>query len=111
MITQLLQKHLEGQEHRRKDVWHGIDKRPTMYIASMDVKTAFDVGRLKHIAIFTVDKTPIGELQQFLPREMEILEGHTTFDNVDSKSRLTRCIRQGSVEKKKKRVPSRRQLE
>ena len=31
-------------------MWHGSTKRPTTFLASMDIKTAFDVTRPKHIA-------------------------------------------------------------
>ena len=45
MMTQLLQKHWELQDDRRKDVRHGREEGPTMLIASVDTKTAFDVGK------------------------------------------------------------------
>ena len=50
LMTQLLQQHQEWQEDKRKIVRHGSEKRPTMYLPSMDIKTAFDVARPKHIA-------------------------------------------------------------
>ena len=50
MVTQLLQNHWKWQEDRRKNMWHGSEKRPTMHSASMDIKTAFDVARPKRIA-------------------------------------------------------------
>ena len=33
MMTQLLQKHWEWQEDRRKNTWHGSEREPTMYVA------------------------------------------------------------------------------
>ena len=49
MMTQLLQKHRELQEGRRPMMRHGNVIRPTMYLASMDIKTSFVVARPKHI--------------------------------------------------------------
>ena len=49
-MTQLLQKHSAWQEDRRPMMWHGSVMRPTLYLASMDIKTAFNVARPKHIA-------------------------------------------------------------
>ena len=50
MITRPLQEHWEWQKDRRKDVWHGSEKILMMYIASMDIETAFDFAWPKHIA-------------------------------------------------------------
>ena len=46
-MTQLLQKDWV-QEDARKNIWNGSE-RPTMCIASMDIKTAVDAGP-RHIA-------------------------------------------------------------
>ena len=45
LLTNLLQKHWEWQENRRKDLELGKFKYKTMYMASLDVKTAFDVAK------------------------------------------------------------------
>ena len=45
LLTNLLQKHWEWQENRRKDLEHGKFKYKTIYMASLDVKTAFDVAK------------------------------------------------------------------
>ena len=37
LMTLLLQKHWMWQENKRKGVWHGSEKRPTMYLASIDI--------------------------------------------------------------------------
>ena len=50
LMTQWLQKHWERYENWRKNVWHGSEKRPAMYVASVDIKTALDVARPQHIA-------------------------------------------------------------
>ena len=43
LLTNLLQKHWEWQENRREDLEPDKFKYKTMYIASLGVKTAFDV--------------------------------------------------------------------
>ena len=50
MATNLLQKHWEWQEDRTPMLRHGCVVRPTMYLASMDIKTACDVARPRHVA-------------------------------------------------------------
>ena len=56
LMTQVLQKHWEWQEDRRKNMWRGSVKRPTMYLASMDIETAFDVARPNPIATIVGDQ-------------------------------------------------------
>ena len=41
----LLQKHWEWQEHRKEASLHSAQKYKTMYLASLDVKTAFGVAK------------------------------------------------------------------
>ena len=50
MMTQLLQTHWEEQGAGRKKNWQGSDKKLTIYVDSMDPKTAFDVARPKQDA-------------------------------------------------------------
>ena len=50
MITNLLQKHWDWQEERNPMLKRGSVVRPTMYLASLDIKTAFDEARPKHVA-------------------------------------------------------------
>ena len=50
ILTQLLHRHWKWQEDKRNSFWQGSEKRPTMYFASMDMQTAFDVARPKQIA-------------------------------------------------------------
>ena len=96
IMTHLPQKHWEWQEDRKNNVWHGSDKRP-MYIASMDIKTAFDVARPKHIANIRRDHDTHGWITASLLREMGGLEGHATMEHVESKFKFRRWIRQRSV--------------
>ena len=69
-----------------------------MYLASMVIKTAFDVARPKHIAKIMGDQDVHGWITAALLREMAGLEGLATFEAVASTFPFTRCIRQGSVE-------------
>ena len=79
-------------------MWHDTEKRPTMYVASMDIKTAFDVARPKHTAKIMVDQDVHGRIIAALLREMAGLEGQAIFENVESKFHFTRRIRQGNDE-------------
>ena len=54
---------------------HGSVVRPTMYLASMDIKTAFDVARPRHVAKIMESHDTHGWLIAALLREMSGLEG------------------------------------
>ena len=49
MMTNVIQKHWEWQEERNPVMKHGTVVRPTLYLASLDIKTAFDEARPKHM--------------------------------------------------------------
>ena len=53
MMTNLLQKHWECQEERTPVLRHGSAVRPTMYLASLDIKTAFNEGKPKWHKLWT----------------------------------------------------------
>ena len=99
MMTELLQKHWEWQEDKRNNVWFAQQQEtPTMYIASMDSKTAFDAARPQHIAKIMGDQDVHGLITAAFSREMRGLEGHAAFEHVEIRFKCTRCIRQVSVE-------------
>ena len=50
MIFQLLQRHWEWSWDRKNGTRQGGERRRTVYIARLDIKTAFDVAGPKHIA-------------------------------------------------------------
>ena len=50
LTTNLLQKHWEWQEERNPVMKHGTVVRPTMFLVSLDIKTAFDEAKPKHVA-------------------------------------------------------------
>ena len=84
MMTQLLQKHGEWQEDRRKNMWHGSERELTMYVASM-IKTALDVVRPKHIAEFVCDEDVHGWVcGRIAPRD-------SWFPREEPPSRMERC--------------------
>ena len=92
-MTQLLQKHWEWQEDRRKNTWHGSEREPTMYVASM-IKTALDVVRPKHIAEFVCDQDVHGWIcGRIAPRDSWVLRE-------EPPSRMGRCTFQFSSFKK-----------
>ena len=68
-------------------------------LASMDIKTAFDVARPKHIAKNMDDHDVHGWIIAALLREIAGLEGQAIFESVEGeRSSVVRCIRPGSVE-------------
>ena len=63
---------------------HGSVIRPTMYLASMDTNTAFDVARPKHIAKIMGDHDVHVWIVAASLREMAGLEGQGKFESVES---------------------------
>ena len=98
MVTNLIQKNWEWQETRNPVMKHGTVLRPTMYMASLDIKTAFDEAKPKHVAQIMDSHNTHGWLIAALLREMSGLEGKAMFECVESSFVFNRCLRQGSVE-------------
>ena len=71
---------------RKRTGGHGSEKRPTMYLARMDIKTALDVATMG-------DQDSHGWTTAALLREMAG-EGEA-LGHVDSTFPFTRCTRQG----------------
>ena len=98
---ELTEKTLGMQEERNPTLKHGSAVRPTMYLASLDIKTAFDEAKTKHVAqmaqIFDSHDTH-GWLIAALLREMSGLSGTAMFELVESSFVFNRCLRQGSME-------------
>ena len=76
-----------GRRTGGKDVWHGSEMGPTMYLASMEIKTVFDVARPKHFSQNMVDQEVHGWVTAALLREMVGLEGQASFAHVHSSVR------------------------
>ena len=99
MVTNLLQKHWEWQEERNPVLRHGTVVRPTMFLARLDIKTAFDEAKPpKHVAQILEYHNTHGWLIAGLLSEMSVLEGKGMFECVESCFRFNRCLPQGSVE-------------
>ena len=77
---------------------HGSVVRPTKFMASLDVKTAFDEVRPRQIAKIMENHDIHWWLIDALLREMPGLEGKAMFECVESSFNFTRCLRQGNVE-------------
>ena len=77
---------------------HGSMVRPTVYLASVDIKTAFNEARPRHVAKNMEGHNTHWWIVSALLREMSRLEGQATFECVESKFSFNRCLRQGSVE-------------
>ena len=85
----------------KKRKFEGDDDTP--YVATMEVKTAFDVANPEHIANImdsqkTHGKPECSRLDHGCLGEMTNLEGKATFESVECCFPFTECIRQGSVE-------------
>ena len=92
MMTNLLQKHWEWQEDRRPLSKHGSEICSTINLASMDIKTASDVARPKHIAQIMEDHNIHGWIIAAFLREMAGLEGQAMCECVESAERKWRAI-------------------
>ena len=98
LMTNFLQKHLEWQEERHPVMKHGTEARPTMYLASLNIRTAFDEAKPKHVARIFDDHNTHGWLIAAVLREMSGLSGTASCESVESRFRFNKCPRQGSVE-------------
>ena len=81
MMTNLLQKHWEWKEEKTPMLKHGSVVRPTMYLASMDIKTAFDEARPRHAAKNMESRSKLSAL---LCEMAGLEEGQAMFECVDS---------------------------
>ena len=98
MATNLLQKHWEWQEERNPVMRHGTVVRPTLHLASLDIKTAFDEAKPRHVAKILDGHNTHGWIIAALLREMSRLSGKATFECVESSFVFNRCLQQGNVE-------------
>ena len=76
---------------------HGSVVRPTVFMACLDIKTAFDEARPGHVAKLMESHDTHGWLIAAFLREMSGLEGRAMFECVESSFICNRCLRQGSV--------------
>ena len=97
-VTNIFQRHWGWQGDRRTDLQPGLYRYNSAFMASLDVKTAFDVAK-PSVAwrIFTLTGVH-GHLTAALLAEMEDVRGFACFENSETEFRYSRCIRQGGVE-------------
>ena len=69
-----------------------------MFLTSLDIKTAFDEAKPKHVAPILDSHNTHGWLIAALLREMSGLDCKAMFVCVESSFRLNKCLRQGRVE-------------
>ena len=79
MTTNLLQLHWGWQAERNSMMEPGSAARPTLHKASLDIKTAFDEAKPKHVAQIMDSQNTHGWLTAALLREMLGLEGKAMF--------------------------------
>ena len=72
---------------------HGTVVRPTLYLARLDIKTAFDEARPKHVAKIMDSHNTHGWIIAVLLREMSGLPGKAMFECVESSFAFNRCLR------------------
>ena len=70
---------------------HGTVVRPTLYFANLDIKTAFDEARPKHVAKIMDSHSTHGWIIAALLREMWGLSGKAMFECVESSFAFNRC--------------------
>ena len=96
-LTNLLQKHWEWQENRRKDWEPGKFRYKTMYMASLDVKTAFDVARPSVVSKILSLIGTHGHVVAALLAEMQDVKGSACFETCETEFRSRRGGSTGSV--------------
>ena len=76
-----------------------VTKYKTMYLASFEVKTAFDVAKPEMVAEILEETTGVlGWIIPALPDEMKDLKEMVSFESCETEFMYSRCTRQGSVE-------------
>ena len=94
MTTNLLQKRWEWHEERNPTLKHGGALRPTVCLASLGIKTAFDDAKPKHVAQIMDSHNAHGWSIAALLSEMSGLDGKPMFECVESSFAFNRCLRQ-----------------
>ena len=96
LLTNVPQRHWEGQADRQTDLAPGIYRYKTAFISSLDVETAFDVGKLLVVSFLLIGVS--GHVVAAFLAEMQDVRGSACFENCETAFRYSRCIRQGGVE-------------
>ena len=75
----------------------GRNRYNTAFVASLDVKTAFDVAKPSMVSKILTLTGVHGHLTAPLLAEMQEVRGSASFENSETEFRHSRCIRQGGV--------------
>ena len=67
-------------------------------VASLDVKTAFDVANPSVVSRILTLRGVRGHLTASLPAELQDVRGCACFENSETEFRYSGCVRQGGVE-------------
>ena len=84
LVTNFLHKRWEWQEEWNSVMKHGTVVRPTMYLANLDIKTAFDGAKPKHVAKILDGHKIHGWPISALLREMSGMSGKATVECVET---------------------------
>ena len=97
LVTNIFQRHWEWQEDRRVDLQPGRFRYNTAFMASLDVKKAFDVAKPSVVPKILTLTGVHGHLTAALLAEMQDVRGSGSFENSETEFRYSRCISQGNV--------------
>ena len=86
------------QEDQRTDLQPGFYRYSTAFMASLDVKTAFDVAKPLVVSRILTLTGIHGHVVAASLAEMQDVRGLACFENSETEFRYSRCIRQGGVE-------------
>ena len=82
-----------GMARRKESCDETRNVRPTMYMASLDIKTAFDEPKPKHVAKIMDGHNTQGWIIATFLREMSGLSGKAIFGCVETSFAFNRCLR------------------
>ena len=98
LVTNPSQTHREWQENWKETGWHGAHRYKTWYLASLDVKTAFDVAKPGFVAELQAETGVHGWIIAALLEETKDLKGMAVFEPCETEFRKSVCITQASLE-------------
>ena len=98
LLTNIFQRRWVWQKDRRTDLQPGFIRYNTAFMASLDVKTAFDVAKPSMVSKIRTLTGLHGHVATALLAEMQDVRGSACSENSETEFRYSRCIRQGGVE-------------
>ena len=98
LLTNMLQRLCEWQEDLWTDLEPAFCKYDAAFLASLDVRTAFDAIKPSVVSRILALTGVHGHVSAALLAEMQDVQGSTCFENCETEFRYSRCIRQGGLE-------------